>query len=162
MVLGGGEGKRGGLKLPLHLDVSICVSHSAMSNSLQPHRLQPTRLLCPWDSPGKNIGMNCHALLQRIFLTQRSNLHLLPLLHWEGGSLPLASPGKPLSVRTHDWIWNTELSCLTAWTWFNKAILGFSSKYLHYEKYKTSFNILLQYNHITWILEIKLIHPFLF
>ena len=36
---------------------------------LGPHRLQPTKLLCPWDSPGKNTGVGCHALLQRIFLT---------------------------------------------------------------------------------------------
>ena len=37
----------------------------------------------------------CHALLQGIFLTQESNLHLLCLLHWQGSSLPLVSPGKP-------------------------------------------------------------------
>ena len=30
----------------------------------QPHRRQPTRLLCPWDSPGKNTGVGCHFLLQ--------------------------------------------------------------------------------------------------
>ena len=35
------------------------------------------RFLCPWDFPGKNIGMSCHFLLQGIFLTQGSNLHLL-------------------------------------------------------------------------------------
>ena len=35
-----------------------------MSNSVQPHRRQPTRLLCPWDSPGKNTGVGCHFLLQ--------------------------------------------------------------------------------------------------
>ena len=33
------------------------VSRSAVSNSLRPHGLEPTRLLCPWDSPGKNIGV---------------------------------------------------------------------------------------------------------
>ena len=33
------------------------------TDSLQPHGLQPTRLLCPWDSPGKNIGGACHVLL---------------------------------------------------------------------------------------------------
>ena len=37
----------------------------------------------------------CHALLQGIFSTQGSNLHLLYLLHWQVGSLPLAPPGKP-------------------------------------------------------------------
>ena len=37
---------------------------SVMSNSLQPYGLQPTRLLCPWDSPGKNTGVGRRALLQ--------------------------------------------------------------------------------------------------
>ena len=40
------------------------VSCSVMSNSLWPHGLEPTRLLCPWDSPGKNTGVSCHILLQ--------------------------------------------------------------------------------------------------
>ena len=35
-----------------------------MSDSVQPHRWQPTRLLCPWDSPGKSTGVRCHFLLQ--------------------------------------------------------------------------------------------------
>ena len=35
-----------------------------MSNLVRPHRQQPTRLLCPWDSPGKNTGVGCHFLLQ--------------------------------------------------------------------------------------------------
>ena len=35
-----------------------------MSDSVRPHRRQPTRLPCPWDSPGKNTGMGCHFLLQ--------------------------------------------------------------------------------------------------
>ena len=35
-----------------------------MSNSVWPHRQQPTRLPCPWDSPGKNTGVGCHFLLQ--------------------------------------------------------------------------------------------------
>ena len=57
------------------------------------------------DSPGKNIvaGVGCHALLQGIFPTQGLNLHLLCLLNWQVGSLPLASPGKPhfLSILGH-------------------------------------------------------------
>ena len=48
-----------------------------------------------WDSPGKSTRVGCHALLQGIFLTQGSNLCLLPLLYWLGGSLPLAPAGKP-------------------------------------------------------------------
>ena len=52
----------------------------AKSNFFRPHGLQPTRLLCPCDSPGKNIVVGCHALLQGIFLTQRSSPCLLQLL----------------------------------------------------------------------------------
>ena len=48
------------------------------------------------DFPGKNTGVDCHALLQGIFPTQGSNLHLLCLLHWQAGSFPLAPPGKSL------------------------------------------------------------------
>ena len=35
-----------------------------MSDSVRPHRRQPTRLPHPWDSPGKNTGVGCHFLLQ--------------------------------------------------------------------------------------------------
>jgi len=35
-----------------------------MSNSVRPQRQEPTRLPCPWDSPGKNAGVGCHFLLQ--------------------------------------------------------------------------------------------------
>ena len=64
-----------------------------MSDSLQPCGMQPTRLLCPWDSPGKNTGVSCHALPKRIFLTQG-------LKHWQAASVPLAPPGKPRYLYT--------------------------------------------------------------
>ena len=41
-----------------------CCIASVVSNSVQPHRRQPTRLRHPWDSPGKNTGVGCHFLLQ--------------------------------------------------------------------------------------------------
>ena len=53
------------------------------------------RLLCLWDSPDKNAGVDCHALLLGIFLTQGSNPCLLYLLQWEVGSLPLDHVGSP-------------------------------------------------------------------
>ena len=56
------------------------------------------RLFSPWDFPGKNTGAGCHALLQRIFPIQGSNLHLLCPLNRQAGSLPLAPPGKPLTT----------------------------------------------------------------
>ena len=48
-----------------------------VSDSLLPHGLQPTRLLRPWDFPGKNTGVGCHCLLQEIFPTQGLNPSLL-------------------------------------------------------------------------------------
>ena len=41
-----------------------CQVASVVSDSVRPHRRQPTRLPCPWDSPGKNTGVGCHFLLQ--------------------------------------------------------------------------------------------------
>ena len=48
-----------------------------MSNSVRSHRQQPTRLLCPWDSPGKNTGVGCHFLLQCVKVKSLSRLRLL-------------------------------------------------------------------------------------
>ena len=59
----------------------------------------PTGFSCPWDSPGKDTGVGCHALLQGIFQTQGSKLHLLHFLHWQVGSLPLVPSGKPQGVE---------------------------------------------------------------
>ena len=67
-----------------------------MSNSLWPHGLQPARLLCPWNLPGKkNTGAGCHFILQGIFPTHWFTLGLWCLLHWQTGSLSLVPPGKP-------------------------------------------------------------------
>ena len=41
-------------------------SRSVMSDSSKPHGLQPTRLLCPWDFPGKSTGVGCHRLLWKM------------------------------------------------------------------------------------------------
>ena len=75
----------------LVLYVRLCVC-SVVSNSLQLHGLQPTRLLCPWDSPGKNTRVGCHFFLQGIFLTQELDRGLL---HWQVDSLPLSHKGNP-------------------------------------------------------------------
>ena len=78
--------------------VHACQVASVMSDSLQPHELQPTRPLCPWDFPGKKTGVSCDALLQGIFPTQESNPRLLGLLHWQAGSLPIVPPVKPFVI----------------------------------------------------------------
>ena len=84
--------------------VGLCCAKSVMSNSLQPRGLQPARLLCPWDSPGKNTEVGCYALLQGIFPVQGLNPHLLHLLHWQAGSLPLA-PGEEFMLPLQEaWV----------------------------------------------------------
>ena len=100
----------------------ICASMllSCFSRVLRPHGLQPTRLLCPWDSPGKNTGAGCHSLLQGIFRTQGLNLGLL---HWQVDSLPSEPPGKPqnipelltLALTT---LWNNESNENSFKVWF--------------------------------------------
>ena len=56
---------------------------------------RPTRFLCLWNSSGKKTGVGCQFLLQGIFSTQETNLHLLRLLYWQVDSLPTVVPGKP-------------------------------------------------------------------
>ena len=74
---------------PIYIFMHVCSIASVMFDSLQPYG----SLLCPYDSSGRNAGVGCHAaLLQGIFLPQRWNLHLLHLLHWQDGPLPLRPP----------------------------------------------------------------------
>ena len=93
--------------------VALVVFHS-----LRPYGFYPVRLLCPWNSPDKNTGVGCHALLQGIFPTQGSNPRLLRLLHWEADSLPTEPRGKPVDLATWRYMafpWRTfqegSLSC---------------------------------------------------
>ena len=51
-----------------------------MSDSVRPHRRQPTRLLCPWDAPGKNTGVGCHFLLQCMKVKSESEVSRVWLL----------------------------------------------------------------------------------
>ena len=51
----------------------LCLVTSVVSDSVWPHGLHPTRLLCPCDFPSKNIEVGCHFLLKGIFSVQRSN-----------------------------------------------------------------------------------------
>ena len=73
--------------------VSVCMFSSVQLFVI--HGLQPARVFCPWNIPGRNTGVGCHFLLQGIFLTQGSNSHLLYLQHWQANRLPQAPPGKP-------------------------------------------------------------------
>ena len=89
--------------------VCVCVHAryvtSVVSGCLRPCGLWPTRLLCPWGSPGKSAGVSFHALLQGIFPTQGWNPRLSCLLHRQADSYPLCHQGSPrpplLYVKPH-------------------------------------------------------------
>ena len=78
--------------LALYIACCCCPVSKLYLTLLRPHGLQPAKLFCPWDFPGKNTGLGCHChfLLQGIFLTQRSNSRLL---HWKADSLQLNQGG---------------------------------------------------------------------
>ena len=72
------------------------LSRSVVSDSSQPHGLQPTRLLCPWNSPGKNNGVCCHALFQGNLPNPEIELKSPAL---QEDFLPSEPPGKPGEER---------------------------------------------------------------
>ena len=63
------------------LNVSCCCCCVALvvSDSVQPHKQQPTRLPRPWDSPGKNTGVGCHFLLRCMKVKSESEVAQLCL-----------------------------------------------------------------------------------
>ena len=64
-----------------------------------------------WDSPGKNMGVVCHALLQGILPVQGPNPNLLYFLQWQVGSLPLAPPGLPSILFLFHALWVSVIRC---------------------------------------------------
>ena len=84
--------------LKQHIKLQTNVSRSVVSDSLQPHGLQPTRFLCPWAFSGKNTGMGSHSLLQGIFPIQGSNMGLPEL---QVDSLPSEPPQVLMSPGYH-------------------------------------------------------------
>ena len=78
-----------------------------MSDSSLPHGLQPTRLLCPWDFPGKSAGVGCHCLLQLftllLLLSYSSSVFSVRPHRWQPTRLPRPwdSPGKNTGVGFH-------------------------------------------------------------
>ena len=98
---------------------SDCVSHSVVCDSLPPPRLYPARLLCLWDSSGKNTGVGRHALLQGILPNQGLNpgLPCSRQTSWvvlnNFITLILSSQSYGFS-SSHVWIW--ELDYKESWT----------------------------------------------
>ena len=85
-----------------------------MSGSLRPPWTLARQAFCPWDSPGKNIEMGCHALLQGIFPTQGWNMHLLRLLHCRQFLYTLSHQGSPHNY-TQEGMETTGLEFLQVW-----------------------------------------------
>ena len=88
-----------------HILFSLCLDTQTCLPLYSPMNCMPPSFSAHGISPGKNTGVGCHFLLEGILLTQESNLRLLHPLHSQVGSLPLASPGKPLfslySINLH-------------------------------------------------------------
>ena len=76
-----------------------------MSDSVQPHRWQPTRLPRPWDSPGKNTGVGCHFLLQCMKVKSESEdtQSCLTLCDPMDHSLPGSSAHGIFQARVLEW-----------------------------------------------------------
>ena len=78
----------------------FCLVASVVSNSLWPRGLLPTRLLCPWNSPGENTGVGCYALLQGMFPTRGPNC-VLPFSCIAGGFFTAGPPGMEKAMSAH-------------------------------------------------------------
>ena len=108
------EGKAGRLLSESTLRSVVCVMCyvlSCVQLFATPGTIQPARLLCPWNFPGKNIAEGCHFLLQGIFLTQGSNLHLFHLLRWQVDSLLLYYLASPMCNTS------SYLGSIIIWSW---------------------------------------------
>ena len=79
-----------------------------MSNSVRSHRRQPSTLLCPWDSPGKNTGVGCHFLLQFMLLSMPYNTLIEP-----HGCQHLALLFSSVQSLSHVQLFATPMDCST-------------------------------------------------
>ena len=79
---------------PMHESEKWKWSCSVMFDSSRPHGLQPTRLLRPWDFPGKRTGMGCHCLLQFKHRLPKFRTYAWPLFHCTPRAQIIAWPPK--------------------------------------------------------------------
>ena len=116
---------------PMHESEKWMGSCSVMSDSYRPHSLQPTRLLHPWDFPGKSTGVGCHCLLQYItlpltkfFLHKTQRIGAL----WSPHKMPpISSIWVSLSEQNRflgEQIWERKIldTCLCMWS-FQEGIM---------------------------------------
>ena len=96
----------------------ICLLCSS-SNSLQPCGLWPARLLSPWDFPGKNAGVGCHFLLQKVLLPNPGFKPMSPAL--AAVFFTIEPPGKPIYLLQ---IRSVAQSCPTPCDPMNRSTPG--------------------------------------
>ena len=103
-----------------------------MSNYVQPHRRQPTRLPCPWDSPGRNTGVGCHFLLQ--CMKVKSESEVAQSCPTPSGPMDCSLPGSSVhgifQARVLEW-----------------GAIAFSASYLFYTQLCIYFNATLNLSH---------------
>ena len=85
----------------------LLLGHFSRADSVQPHRWQPTRLPCPWDSPGKNTGVGCHFLLQCMKVKVKNESEVSQLCPTLSDPMDCSSPGSSvhgiLEARVLEW-----------------------------------------------------------
>ena len=102
--------KSGGIHSFLHLVAFCCCCccqvTSVVSNSVQPHRWQPTRLPRLWDSPGKKAEVGCHFLLQCVKVKRESEVAQSPLT--PSDAMDCSPPGSSIhgifQTRVLEWL----------------------------------------------------------
>ena len=116
-----------------------------MSDSVRPQRRQPTRLPCPWDSPGKNIGVGCHFFLQCMKAKSESEVaQSCPTL---SDPMDCSPPGKSTGVGYHCllhlkfYFAYYQASCPQSWCIFMsiKLLVFFSINWSHHPSAKHDF-----------------------
>ena len=95
-----------------------------MSDSVWPHRWQPTRLPCPWDSPGKNSGVGCHFLLQ--CMKVKSDSEVTQSCRTPSDPMDCSLPGSSIhaivQARVLEW---GAIAFSNAWKWKVKVKVKF-------------------------------------
>ena len=107
-----------------------CWVASVVSDSVRPHRRQPTRLPRPWDSPGKNTGVGCHFLLQCMKVKSESEVaQSCPTLHDPTDcSLPGSSVHRIFQAGVLEWV---AISFSNAGKWKSESKVAQSCPTLH-------------------------------
>ena len=89
-----------------------------MSDSVRPQRRQPTRLPCPWDSPGKNTGVGCHFLLQ--CMEVKSGSEVARSCPTPSDPMDCSLPGSSVrgicQARVLEWVANKQGNNIQPWS----------------------------------------------